>query len=82
MKRCEYLLMCGRCNKYDIPCDATMRKIEAYNSLESPEECNHSWITEVRKSDYKDEQGNEYCVIHQHCVKCGCTDVIMQQLKT
>lgn len=42
----------------------------------------HNWIIEVTKSDYIDEKGNEYCVVHQHCCKCGMIDVRMQQLKT
>lgn len=47
-----------------------------------PKNCCHSWVVEVRKSDYIDEQGNEYCVVHQHCCECGATDMKMQQLKT
>lgn len=47
-----------------------------------PKSCCHNWIIEVRKSDYMDEQNNEYCIVHQHCSECGMTDVRMQQIKT
>lgn len=70
MVDCKYILPCGRCEKRGAPCDVRR------------ENCNHNWIIEVRKSDYIDEQGNEYCVVHQHCCECGATDVRMQQLKT
>ena len=82
MKRCKYLLPCGRCDQRGAPCDATAKQLDIYYSLESPEECIHNWIINVSKSDYKDEQGNEYCVVHQHCSKCGMTDARMQQFKT
>lgn len=47
-----------------------------------PKNCCHNWVTEVRKSDYIDEQGNEYCAVYQHCRECGTTDIRMHQLKT
>jgi hypothetical protein len=68
--RCKYLLPCGRCEKRGAPCDAPKTN------------CNHNWIIEVTKSDYIDGYGNECCVVHQHCSKCGMTDVRIQPLKT
>lgn len=68
--RCKYLLPCGRCEKRGASCDALKTN------------CNHNWIIEVRKSDYRDEYGNEYCVVHRHCCECGATDIRMQRLKT
>ena len=47
-----------------------------------PKNCYHNWIIEVKKSDYIDKQGNEYCVVYQHCCECGTTDIRMQELKT
>ena len=71
MDECKYKLPCGRCDKRGAPCDAS----EKHNH-------NHNWIIEVRKSDYMDEQGNEYCVVRQRCYECGIIHVKMQQLKT
>ena len=79
--RCKYLLPCGRCDKRGAPCDATIGGIEAY-SLMKTTKCNHDWIIEVTKSDYIDGYGNECCVVHQHCSKCGMTDVRIQPFKT
>lgn len=60
MKRCKYLLPCGRCDQRGALCDATVEQIEVYNSLESPEECEHEWR-------YEGELGNRR---HYRCIKC------------
>ena len=49
MKRCKYLLPCGRCDQRGAPCDATVKQLETYDSLESPEECNHNWVLEEQE---------------------------------
>lgn len=44
MKRCKYLLPCGRCDQRGALCDVTAEQLNIYNSLELPEECNHGWV--------------------------------------
>lgn len=76
-ENCKYRLPCGWCDRHNRLCD-----IVQYEINKKPKECNHNWTIEVSKTDYMDEYGNEYCVVHKHCSECGATDVRMQQLKT
>lgn len=56
MNLCKYLLPCGRCDKYDKPCNMSIKDFKNYNILSSKEElksetkfecnhkkCNHKW---------------------------------------
>lgn len=74
MKDCTYRLPCGRCDKYDGLCDAPHDYSVKFN-------CNHKWLTKIVDSDYKDEQGNKYCVVHKTCVYCGAYEANMQQIE-
>lgn len=64
MERCKYLLPCGRCDKRGAPCDATAKQLEIYDSLESPEECEHEW--RYHGCDTVGHSGHYYV-----CMKCG-----------
>lgn len=70
MENCKYRLPCGRCEKFNKDCDAPRKN------------CNHNWIIEVEESDYRDERGNRYFVVHQHCPLCGTFDSRLQTFKT
>ena len=74
IKECEYRLPCGRCDKYDDFCDATKDYSVKFN-------CNHKWLTKVVESDYKDEYGNNYVVVHQKCIHCGVYEGRVQQVE-
>ena len=50
MKKCKYLLPCGRCDQRGAPCDATVKQLEIYDSLESSEECGHNWVLEEQET--------------------------------
>lgn len=50
MERCKYILPCGRCDKRGAPCDATVKQLEVYDSLESPKECKHNWVLEEQET--------------------------------
>ena len=74
VKECEYRLPCGRCDKYNKDCDAPKDYNPKFN-------CNHKWLTKIVESDYVDDNGNKYCVIHQSCIYCGAYDGRMQMIE-
>ncbi len=74
--RCKYLLPCGYCDKYDIPCKA--KKEDVYNFYNTPLEedikecdkdtnnCDHDWHYEGAGFD------NSSSAYERHrCSKCG-----------
>ena len=65
MKRCKYLLPCGRCDQRGAPCDVTVKQLEIYDSLESPEECEHDWRINGQL------HGREARYTMHTCSKCG-----------
>ena len=75
VKECEYRLPCGRCGKYNKDCDAPKDYNPKFN-------CNHKWLTtKIVESDYVDDNGNKYCVIHQSCIYCGAYDGRIQMIE-
>ena len=65
--RCKYLLPCGYCDKYDIPCKAKKEDLfNFYNiPLEDIKECEHEWeLTESSLDPI-------YVTLHYVCSKCG-----------
>jgi hypothetical protein len=70
--RCKYLLPCGYCDKYDIPCKATDEDVSKHHALpiDNATECNHEWRFECSLCSIVD--GVEYAEIYR-CPKCGMT---------
>ena len=71
IKRCKYLLPCGYCDKYDIPCKASKKDLANYYNIPLAEEtediCNHDWRFEC---SIINEAG---CAERHRCAKCGET---------
>lgn len=81
MERCKYLLPCGRCDKRGAPCDATIKGLEAYNSMKSPKcECKHKWIERLEKTDLHNGCGESYYIQRKYCVECGVIEERMYTL--
>lgn len=68
IKRCKYLLPCGYCDKYDIPCKAKKEDLFNFYNVPNTEDikkCEHKW-EEVGHSVDPD-----YVIYHYVCSKCG-----------
>lgn len=71
MKVCEYFLPCGRCDKFNKPCDLTVKDLENYKIMmgEDPSktknECEHEWLF------YKSTESTGGKCIYYRCCKCG-----------
>lgn len=77
IKRCKYLLPCGYCDKYDIPCKVSREDManHYYNVTLTEKEnntfsCSHDWRLET---SILNEDG--YTERH-HCAKCGETKTL------
>lgn len=72
MEICKYRLPCGRCDKFDIPCDLTIEDIErTEKEISTKEECEHDWIFETESTNDYNENGEPYYLTTKHCTKCG-----------
>lgn len=73
IERCKYLLPCGYCDKYEIPCKASREDMTNYYNVPLTKEenntfsCNHDWRFE---SSIINEDG---CTERHRCTKCGET---------
>lgn len=66
---CKYILPCGYCDKYDVPCKAIINDIkEIQNDFESykKEHCDHNW-----ESILVVDQGGLRRRTEYRCSKCG-----------
>lgn len=75
IKRCKYLLPCGYCDKYDIPCKASKEDMANYyntpNTVEETENiCNHDWRFECTVFNEAE------CIERHYCTRCGETKSI------
>lgn len=68
IERCKYLLPCGYCDKYNIPCKASKKDLMRYYGIaeEDEEKCEHEW-----RYKGKNEIGHYY-----KCIKCDTMKVI------
>lgn len=78
MKVCEYFLPCGRCDKFNKPCDLTVKDLENYqimigsvspetaDEIKNKNECNHEWRYGIQSAT-----GHHYI-----CIKCGTMKVV------
>ena len=70
IERCKYLLPCGYCDKYDMPCKTTKEDLAKFycvplNTNTTESICNHDWRF---KCSILNESG---CAEQHYCAKCG-----------
>lgn len=62
MEICKYILPCGYCDKYDMPCKATEKDTEIKNTFN----CDHDWHYEGTGFGNSSSAYERY-----RCTKCG-----------
>ena len=80
MEHCKYKLPCGRCDKYDIPCEMSevMPIPMTMDTEDGIKECEHTWYL---RSDNLHEGDMKIVKVYQ-CMKCGMTKMEMQDAVT
>lgn len=71
IERCKYLLPCGYCDKYDVPCKASKEDLANYYNISLTEiGCNHDWKFECHI------ENTARCGKRYRCAKCGETKIV------